>query len=126
MINIDENKYLIELTRGDTANIVFSAVHEDGTEYEPQEGDKLKFSVSKKYGGEILFSVENTMEDEEEKFWNIEITPEKTKDMKFADYYFDVQLEVYDANADSYQVVTIIGKTDSMTPKFRLWGEVSE
>ena len=61
-----------------------------------------------------------------DEFWTIAILPEHTNELKFRDYYYDVQLEVYDSNADSYDYVTIIGKTDDVTPTIRLWGEVSE
>ena len=56
MLKIDNEKMMICLTRGDTANIVFSAVDEQGTTYIPAANDKLAFAVAKKVGADPLFS----------------------------------------------------------------------
>ena len=120
MLIIDTEKMLIELTRGDTANIVFSAKTEEGEDYEPVATDRLKFAVAKKVGADSLFEIENVMEDDADAFWNIGIKPEHTETLKFSGYVFDVQL----ATADG-QVDTIIGKTDTLSPTFRVWGEVA-
>lgn len=119
MFNVDPNEMLIELTRGDTAQITFSAVDAEENPYVPSAGDKLGLTVAKKPGSDPIFSIVNTMDDDAEAFWNITILPEHTKDMKFGDYAFDVQL-IHDSNVD-----TIIGITDDITPTFRVWGEVT-
>ena len=59
-------------------------------------------------------------------FWTINITTDKwlnddgTDKFKFADYVFDVQVDT-STGAD-----TIIGKTDDLSPTFRVLGEVAE
>ena len=111
---------LIELTRGDNASIVFSAVNGEGATYEPSAGDKLQFAVAKKVGTEPLFSITNTMVTDDDAFWTIQILPEHTKELKFGDYVYDVQL------SNSSGVDTIIGETDDIHPTFRVWGEVAE
>ena len=50
MLKIDTEKMMICLTRGDTANIVFSAIDDTGTSYTPVLNDVLRFSVAKKAG----------------------------------------------------------------------------
>ena len=129
MLNIDTETMLIELTRGDTANIVFSAVDKDGNTYEPTGGDILTFAVAKKVGAEPLSFVANEYDGvDEEGFWTITIgavdsdfwTDESGADkFKFADYVWDVQLTT------STGVDTIIGKTSTLSPKFRVLGEVA-
>lgn len=121
MLAINTETMLIELTRGDTASIVFSAVDKDGTTYEPSTGDKLKFAVAKKVGTEPIFEIETerTADNTDDDFWTIIIPSDKTNDMKFGDYVFDVQL------SNSSGVDTIIGKTDNISPTFRVWGEVA-
>ena len=129
MLNIDTTTMLIELTRGDTANIVFSAVDKDGIAYEPTAGDVLTFAVAKKVGAEPLSVVPNTFDGEdEEAFWTIIIgaagdnfwVDESGADKyKFADYVWDVQLTT------STGVDTIIGKTSDLSPTFRVLGEVA-
>lgn len=121
MLYIDANKMIIELTRSDSASIVFSAVDGEGTTYEPTEGDVLTFAVSKKLGADPLFSVSNTYDGTDtETFWTVEIQPEHTSEQKFGDYVWDLQLKT------TTGTMTIIGKTDNLSPKFRVWGEVAK
>ena len=174
MLKIDTENMIISLTRGDTANIMFSASDEEGNEYSPQVGDELKFSVAKKVGATPIFQIPNVQTDTHTQemvytaveitqdefdadptkfytesggvytqcqvgdvydagetyytgeypldttaFWTVTIQPAHTNQMKFGDYAFDVQL------THSGEVDTIIGKTDDMSPTFRVWGEVA-
>lgn len=119
MFEIDTEKFLIEITRGDTASIVFGAKDKEGNDYEPVAGDELKLAVAKKVGADPIFSVVNVMDDDAEEFWTINIPSNATDGMKFADYAYDVQI------ISGSSVMTIIGKTDTITPTFRVWGEVA-
>ena len=120
MFNINTEKYLIELTRGDSASIIFGAKDAQGNNYIPVAGDELKFAVAKKVGADPIFEVANTMDGDADAFWTINIPASVTSDMKFADYAYDVQLK------SGSSVTTIIGQTDSITPTFRVWGEVAK
>lgn len=120
MFNINTETYLIELTRGDSASIIFGAKDAQGNDYIPVVGDELKFAVAKKVGADPIFEVANTMGDDAESFWTINIPASVTSDMKFTDYAYDVQLK------SGSSVTTIIGQTDSITPTFRVWGEVAK
>lgn len=120
MFNINTETYLIELTRGDSASIIFGAKDAQGNNYIPVAGDELKFAVAKKVGADPIFEVANTMDGDADAFWTINIPASVTSDMKFADYAYDVQLK------SGSSVTTIIGQTDSITPTFRVWGEVAK
>jgi len=120
MFNINTETYLIELTRGDSASIIFGAKDAQGNDYIPVTGDELKFAVAKKVGADPIFEVANTMDNDAESFWTINIPASVTNDMKFTDYAYDVQLK------SGSSVTTIIGQTDSITPTFRVWGEVAK
>ena len=120
MFNINTETYLIELTRGDSASIIFGAKDAQGNDYIPVTGDELKFAVAKKVGADPIFEVANTMDGDAESFWTINIPASVTSDMKFTDYAYDVQLK------SGSSVTTIIGQTDSITPTFRVWGEVAK
>lgn len=122
MLSIDTNEMLIELTRGDYCAIEFSAVDDEGTEYTPTTGDKLTFAVAKKVGADPIFSITNTYDGvDSDAFWTISIEGEHTKSMKFGDYAWDIQLETPNGRPQ-----TIIGKTDDLSPTFRVWGEVAQ
>lgn len=121
MLYVDTTKMLIEITRGDNASIVFSATDSDGETWHPTEGDILTFAVSKKLGADPVFSISNSYNgSDEDAFWTIEITPKDTAEMGFKDYVWDVQVKT------SSGVTTIIGKTDTLSPAFRVWGEVAK
>ena len=133
MLNINTETFLIELTRGDSASIVFGAVDKDGNTWNPQyTTDKITFAVAKKFGGEPLMVIENEYdgtvpptETSLANFWTIVINKEDWLDgtedkFKFQDYVYDVQIST-STGAD-----TIIGQTDEITPTFRVWGEVAE
>lgn len=120
MFNINTETYLIELTRGDSASIIFGAKDAQGKNYIPVSGDELKFAVAKKVGADPIFEVANTMDGDADAFWTINIPASVTSDMKFTDYAYDVQLK------SGSSVITIIGQTDSITPTFRVWGEVAK
>ena len=125
MLKIDAEKMMICLTRGDTANIVFSAIDDTGTSYTPVLNDVLRFSVAKKAGAEPLIDLYNIMSDDADAFWTITIQPANTNQLKFGDYVFDVQLTYTDQDTGKTLVDTIIGVTDEITPIFRVWGEVA-
>lgn len=130
MLNIDTNTMLIELTRGDSASIVFSAVDDAGTAWNPTlPTDTIQFAVAKKWGGTPLMVIKNTYdptdEDALENFWTIVIETdhwlENGEDIfKFSDYVWDCQI------GTSSGAQTIIGKTDDLEPTFRVLGEVAE
>lgn len=172
MLAINTDTYLIEITRGDSVSITFSAADKDGNVWNPEETtDKLTFAVVKKWGAEPLMEKTNTYDgdpyteveiDEDTfnanktefytesggtytqckatdsynssatyyvkdyaKFWTIVINKtdwinDAGEDkFKFTDYLYDVQLTT-ESGAD-----TIIGKTDDITPTFRVWGEAA-
>lgn len=53
-------------------------------------------------------------------FWDIKLVPEHTEEMKEQTYVWDLQLET------NGEVNTIIGATDTLNPKFKIWGEVAQ
>ena len=61
MLEINTETMLIALTRDDSASITFGAKDKNGKTWNPSANtDKLKFSVSKKWGAEPLFEIVNT------------------------------------------------------------------
>lgn len=120
MLKIDTKTMTISMTKGDAEYIVFSAEDDEGQAYVPVAGDMLKFGVAKKVDTDPIFQIENTMDDDAEEFWTIEIEPEHTRELKLGEYVFDVELTT------STGPDTIIGETDEVHPKFILWGDVAK
>ena len=89
MIQIDSENN-ISLTRGDTGLFTISLTDKQGEPYTPAQGSKLRFAMSKKYGAdneEVLVTRQipiNTM--------TLEILPEDTKELKFKEYVYDIEL----------------------------------
>ncbi len=123
MLKIDKDTMTIFLTRGNSANIVFSAKNEDDEEFHPTAGDKIIFEASKKVGEEPVLVIENTMVDDEEAFWTIRFNPSDTENLSIGKYAFDVDIEIYAGNI-LVDRDTIIGKTDTVSPTLVLWGDV--
>ena len=126
MLEINTGTMMIALTRGDSASIQFGAVDESGTTWNPTEGDEeLTFAVAKKWGAEPLMVITNPYSADPTTFWTINITEDKWLDddgndkFKFADYVYDVQVNTHSG------AITIIGKTDDITPTLRVLGEVA-
>lgn len=126
MLNIDTTTMTIAITRGDAASITFGAVDESGDPWNPTEGDEtLTFAVAKKWGGEPLMVIPNPYDADPTTFWTINIGRDDWLDddgndkFKFADYVFDVQVGTSSGD------ITIIGKTDDLSPTFRVLGEVA-
>lgn len=116
----DETKW-IGITAGDSGPIVFSAEDSEGTDFSPTTGDILRFGVGKKFGGEPLFEIANEYDGtHSDEFWTISIEPEHTQDMKPGNYVWDIELET------SSGTQTIIGKTEEISPKFTVWGDVAK
>lgn len=127
MLKIDTDKMWILMTRGDTEDIVFGAVNKEGDPFHPTQKDRLIFSAAKKFGEEPLIAIMNEMSTSEDAFWKIRIEPEDTRELKFGNYPFDVQLEIRDSETGELQRVdTIIGKTDNLEPTLVILGEVSK
>lgn len=96
MITINE-KGAIYLTRGDSAYLKIS-LNRNGKFFQPQEGDKLEFSVKKDTTDEDYVVHKEFAANQA-----FVINPEDTKELQFGKYVYDVQLTT--ANGEIYTVV---------------------
>jgi len=81
----------IYLTRGDTAEISFTATNEDGTDYEFQSGDIVYFRMALKAGEDVAVEKECVIDVENNKAVLI-LEPEDTAECKFKVYRYEVEL----------------------------------
>lgn len=91
----------IYLTRGDTFRSKVNIIDRNtGEAYIPQEGDTIRFAMSKKYGvkaeSEILLiniPIDTMI---------LEIQPEDTKGLKFGEYKYDIELTTSTGIVDTF------------------------
>lgn len=103
------NGTTITLTRGDSASIKLSLTNkDDGSPYDPIEGDSIRFAVSKQFGTEsplILLAIPTDT-------LTLEISPEDTKSLPFGSYKYDIEITYADG-----RVETFIAKADFVVDK---------
>ena len=89
----------ITLTRGDTFKTVITIKNHDGEEYQPQEGDVVRFAMKKKYKDEKPLLVK--ILDNEDLL--LELTPEDTKSFNYGDYVYDIEITL--SNGEVYTFI---------------------
>lgn len=98
MLKIEDN--VIYLTRGDTAVLNIQIVDLEGELYELEEGDKCEFTLKKYTSNTKSLIKKEIIRD------RLEIMPEDTKNLKFGEYVYDIQLTLKDG-----EVLTIVPPT---------------
>lgn len=88
----------ISLTRGDTAKITITIETNDGSIYEPAEGDQVIFTVKRHPTDKQPILVKQIPTDT----LLLVLTPEDTKDLDFGSYRFDVQLLFANGDVDTF------------------------
>lgn len=96
----------ITLTRGDTLYAQVTPLLEDGTTYEPQEGDTVRFALKHPK----MNKSETEYIDEEPVLVKsipidtmiLKIEPGDTKELGFGDYVYDVELTYANGDVDTF------------------------
>lgn len=108
MVKVKNNS--IEMTKGDSLYVEVGIFRADGTAYDPQEGDEVKFGVKLNEKQENLL-IEKVIPNDT---LLLHLNPEDTKTLAVGKYVYDIQLTF--ANGD---IDTFINKAD-----FKLVAEV--
>lgn len=91
-LTVDSN-YNITLVRGDSASFDVPLVNVDDegheTPYTPQEGEKLRFALSDKYG--VNREGVLVLKDIPISTMVLKLEPEDTKSLRFAKYHYDIE-----------------------------------
>ena len=95
--NVDGSE--ITLTRGDTFKKVIIIENQDGEEFQPQDGDVVRFAMKKTYKDEKpllvkILDIEDLL---------LELTPEDTKSLNYGDYVYDVEITL--SNGEVYTII---------------------
>ena len=85
MLYIDDEQN-IELTRGDTGFFTIALKDSSGKDYEPQQGDTLRFAMGKSFGGEPLILKQIPIST-----LVLEVEPQDTSGLNFGKYVYDVE-----------------------------------
>lgn len=88
----------ITLTRGDTFKATVTPVNKDGSEYQMQEGDKLRFAMKKNYSDLrpcLLIEIPSDTR-------LLVIESSDTKELDFGDYVYDIQLTHANGDVDTF------------------------
>jgi len=78
----------IKLTRGDTCAIKISIFNSDGTPYEIQEGDSIRFAMKASYTDDEALLIKDIPTDT----MTLVLEPDDTKPFEFGRYVYDIQL----------------------------------
>lgn len=76
----------VTLTRGDTLNVPVEVTNPDGTPYEMQDGDSLRFKMTDVAGGSVLIEKQIPTDT-----LILSISHSDTANLPFGTYFFDVQ-----------------------------------
>lgn len=89
----------ITMTRGDTLQAHIGIQNPDGTPYEPQEGDKVRFALKRDYNDANVLILKDIPIDT----LLLEIDPEDTKSLSQpSNYVYDIQLTTADGRVDTF------------------------
>lgn len=78
---------IVSLTRGDSFSTPIELVNEDGTPYEMQDGDSLRFMMTDFPGGVVL--IEKAIPSDT---LLLQLDPSDTNVLPFGKYFFDIEL----------------------------------
>lgn len=101
----------ITLTRGDTFPCSVSILNPDGTPYEMQSGDTVRFMLSEQAGGPTILS--KTLVG-----GAFQLGPADTNQLDFGTYFFDVQMTFADGTVDTFIAEGQLTLADEADPKY--------
>ena len=105
---------IIKITKGDSAVFNVDIAYADGTPYIIKSGDKLKMTVRRRIGSEVLLESESTTN-------TITLTHDMTTKLVPGNCVYDIELKT-----SAGEVYTVIGLTDNSTYNMYVVGEVTE
>ena len=101
---IKENN--IKMTRGDTLRVVVTMYQRDGTEYQPQQDDVIKFYLKRAlmtHGNKQFVDqdpiITKTIQNSD---LILELEPADTKNLDFGNYKYDVEITFGDGTVDTF------------------------
>lgn len=100
----------ITLTRGDTFRAKISILYPDDTEYEPQEGDTVRFALKQNIKDPIPLIKKEVPIDS----MVLTLNPEDTKLLDYGKYIYDVQLTKANGDVDTFITTATLKLTEEV------------
>lgn len=100
----------ITLTRGDTFPCEVKAYNPDGSEYEMQAGDSMRFMLSEQAGGPTILTKQVVD-------GSFQLDPADTDQLDFGTYFFDVQMTFASGTVDTFICEGQLTLADEADPK---------
>ena len=88
----------IEMTRGDTLRVYLTLKNCDGDDYTPAVGDVIRFAMKKRYSDSTPLILKNIPTDT----LVLELNPEDTKNLQFAEYVYDIEMTYANGDVDTF------------------------
>lgn len=89
----------IKMTRGDTLRVQIGLTDQDGNDYEPHEGDKIRFAMKASYSDPEPILIKDVSLDTLE----LVLNPEDTKDLpQPSSYVYDMELTYANGDVDTF------------------------
>lgn len=88
----------ISLTRGDTFEALVSVTDSEGNPYVPSEGDSIRFAMKSRYEDYAPILVKDIPIDT----MTLVLKPEDTKNLKYGNYLYDIQLTRATGEVDTF------------------------
>ena len=109
MLKVDGNR--ITVTRGDTLSLEITLTNPDGTPYEYESGDTIRFAISEGYESDINYHLiyEQSFSAETLTF---SMPAEETKKLRYKTYNYDIELTHADGSVDTVisSQISVIGE----------------
>jgi hypothetical protein len=88
----------ITLTRGDSFIAIIGIENPDGTKYDPEEGDSIRFAMKQDYTDAEPVLVKDIPIDT----MRLILDPQDTKPLEFGTYVYDIQLTKANGDIDTF------------------------
>lgn len=89
----------ITMTRGDSLLVFLDLQNSDGTTYEPNEGDYIRFAVKKTFDDSVPPILVKEIPTDTMK---LVLDPEDTKQFAYGQYRYDIQITTADGLVDTF------------------------
>jgi len=97
-MSVKVKRNVITMTRGDTLSLQVEITYEDGTPYEPVEGDSIRFAVKKDFYDAAPLIVKKIPIET----LVLQLDPADTKTMNIGEYRYDIELTTHDGRVDTF------------------------